>query len=235
MGLPLGLAVRLLPTPRTSDTNGAGSHGEGGPDLRTAVSLLPTPNARDHKGPNPHRRQVCLDDAVSLLPTPRASDGEKGSPNQRHGDGSLTLASTAVRLLPTPSASDHGSNYATVEQRTANGHQVYLSNVMTTLGDSEPAPVAAKAAVTDWGPYAAAVKRWEELTRPAPRPVDQRGRLNPALVEWLMGLPDGHVTAVPDLSRVAQLKALGNGVVPQQVAAALRLLLDRMSVVIVAA
>jgi hypothetical protein len=43
-------------------------------------------------------------------------------------------------------------------------------------------------------------------------------------VEWLMGLPAGHVTAVPDLSRNAQLKALGNGVVPQQAALALRIL-----------
>ncbi|MET8728728.1 hypothetical protein ABZV81_16375 [Streptomyces parvus] len=42
-----------------------------------------------------------------------------------------------------------------------------------------------------------------------------------------MGLPAGHVTAVPGLSRTAQLKALGNGVVPQQATAALRLLLDR--------
>ncbi|WP_239009006.1 hypothetical protein [Streptomyces sp. S8] len=53
------------------------------------------------------------------------------------------------------------------------------------------------------------------------------GRLNPPFVEWLMGLPAGWVTAVPGLSRTAQLKALGNGVVPQQATAALRLLLDR--------
>jgi DNA (cytosine-5)-methyltransferase 1 len=39
-----------------------------------------------------------------------------------------------------------------------------------------------------------------------------------------MGLPLGHVTAVPGLSRNAQLKALGNGVVPQQCALALRML-----------
>ncbi len=39
-----------------------------------------------------------------------------------------------------------------------------------------------------------------------------------------MGLPAGHVTAVPGLSRSAQLKALGNGVVPQQATAALRFL-----------
>ena len=38
-----------------------------------------------------------------------------------------------------------------------------------------------------------------------------------------MGLPDGWVTGVP-IPRNAQLKALGNGVVPQQAAMALRLL-----------
>ena len=39
-----------------------------------------------------------------------------------------------------------------------------------------------------------------------------------------MGLAAGHVTGVPGLSRNAQLKALGNGVVPQQAEAAIRLL-----------
>jgi len=41
----------------------------------------------------------------------------------------------------------------------------------------------------------------------------------------MMGLPDGWVTAVPGIPRNAQAHALGNGVVPQQGAAALRLLL----------
>ncbi|MEV1011679.1 hypothetical protein [Streptomyces sp. NPDC049881] len=53
------------------------------------------------------------------------------------------------------------------------------------------------------------------------------GRLNPVFVEWLMGLPDGWVTDTPGISRTAQLKALGNGVVPAQAEAALRLLLHR--------
>ncbi|MET9253779.1 DNA cytosine methyltransferase [Streptomyces sp. NPDC003717] len=80
----------------------------------------------------------------------------------------------------------------------------------------------------DWGPYAHAVARWEAVTgRPAPRPTDDRGRLTAEFVEWMMGLPHGHVTAVPGLSRPAQLKALGNGVVPQQAAYALRFLLHR--------
>jgi DNA (cytosine-5)-methyltransferase 1 len=41
----------------------------------------------------------------------------------------------------------------------------------------------------------------------------------------MMGLPEGWVTAVPGLTRSEQLKALGNGVVIQQAAAAITLLL----------
>jgi DNA (cytosine-5)-methyltransferase 1 len=47
-------------------------------------------------------------------------------------------------------------------------------------------------------------------------------------VEWMQGLDHGHVTAVPSLTRNQQLKALGNGVVPQQGAFAIAHLLDRM-------
>jgi DNA (cytosine-5)-methyltransferase 1 len=88
--------------------------------------------------------------------------------------------------------------------------------------------------VLDWGPYEAAVRRWEAiLGRPAPRPTEpgRTGeRLSPQFVEWMMGLPEGWVTDVPGLSRNAQLKALGNGVVPQQAAMALRLLLERADI-----
>lgn len=45
-----------------------------------------------------------------------------------------------------------------------------------------------------------------------------------------MGLPAGHVTGTP-VTRAQQLKALGNGVVPQQAALALRTLLERDAVV----
>jgi len=60
------------------------------------------------------------------------------------------------------------------------------------------------------------------MGRPAPAPVDDRG-LNPALVEWMMGLEAGWVTDL-GLSRTGELKMLGNGVVPQQAALALQLL-----------
>lgn len=83
----------------------------------------------------------------------------------------------------------------------------------------------------DWAGFAPAIHRWERITgRLAPVPTVPGARggrvLNPALPEWMMGLPDGWITGVPGLSRSAQLKLAGNGVVPQQAVAAYRYLLD---------
>lgn len=85
---------------------------------------------------------------------------------------------------------------------------------------------------TDFGDYALAVARWEAvLGRPAPPPTvtGPKGgaRLSPAFVEWMMGLPEGHVVG-RGLTRVQELRALGNGVVPQQAAAAELALLARV-------
>nr|WP_202489767.1 DNA cytosine methyltransferase [Streptomyces sp. SID8381] len=81
-----------------------------------------------------------------------------------------------------------------------------------------------------WGRFAPGIARWEAVTGlRAPWATDDRGRLSPAFVEWMMGLDPGHVTAVPGLSRNAQLKALGNGVVPLQAARALTVLRRRIA------
>ena len=83
--------------------------------------------------------------------------------------------------------------------------------------------------VTDWGDYAAAIARHEHaIGRHAPAPTDDKGRLSPRFVEWMMMLPAGWVTDVADLSRAQQLKILGNGVVPPQAAYAIDGLLRRM-------
>lgn len=84
-----------------------------------------------------------------------------------------------------------------------------------------------------WGKYEPAVRRWEALTRPSPKPTEpgvsglKRPRLNPAFSEWMMGWPAGWCTA-PEIgiTRKDQLKIVGNGVCPQQAAAALRYLLQ---------
>ena len=79
-----------------------------------------------------------------------------------------------------------------------------------------------------FGVYEQAIARWEQvLGRPAPAPTvpptrGVRARLSTRFVEWLMGLNDGHVTGAElGLTREQQLRLLGNGVVPQQGAAAI--------------
>lgn len=84
---------------------------------------------------------------------------------------------------------------------------------------------------TEWGKFQPAIERWEAtLGRPAPAPTKPDGkdgahRLSSAFTEWMMGLPEGWVTDV-GLSRTDELKACGNGVVPQQAELALRILLE---------
>ena len=80
----------------------------------------------------------------------------------------------------------------------------------------------------EWGRYGPAIARWERVSgRSAPEPTipgaNGRPRLSPIFVEWMMGLPAGHVTG-HGLRPSACLKILGNGVVPQQAALALRML-----------
>lgn len=78
----------------------------------------------------------------------------------------------------------------------------------------------------NWGRYLGAVRRWEGIRGPAPVPVvtgpSGAPRLNPVFTEWMMGLPAGWITGVPGISWRDALRAAGNGVVPQQAAAALR-------------
>jgi hypothetical protein len=86
----------LMPTPRTSDTNGPGSHGTGGPDLRTVVSLLPTPLTTTADGVQELERRVggrgstLADEVEHLLPTPVAAEGVKATTRQGSAQKSKT-------------------------------------------------------------------------------------------------------------------------------------------------
>jgi len=83
---------------------------------------------------------------------------------------------------------------------------------------------------TNWGRFEPAIKLWEQiLGRPAPAPTKPDGkdgahRLSSKFTEFLMGVPEGWITDA-GLTRNEELKACGNGVVPQQAAMALKLLL----------
>ena len=83
-----------------------------------------------------------------------------------------------------------------------------------------------------WGDAAPAILTWAMLTGRTPPPIvgdrkDYRAETTTEFIEFMMGLPEGWVTSVPGLTRNQQLKALGNGVVPQAAAAALQDLLAR--------
>lgn len=65
--------------------------------------------------------------------------------------------------------------------------------------------------------YGAAIERWERtLGREAPPLAKPKGTLNVEFIEWMMGFPKGWVTDADDVSRTAQLAALGNACTPQQ-------------------
>jgi hypothetical protein len=138
-------------------------------------------------------------------------------------------------VLKTPTA-NLGKNGAPQhpDKRKAGGHGPTLEDEVTHLLNVEPdavAPNGLHSPAEWWNEFAAAIHRWETLRgTPAPVPIEQgpRGgiKLAPAFAEWMMGLPAGWVTGVPELTRGDQLARIGNGVVPQQAFAAFRSLLD---------
>ena len=162
-----------------------------------------------------------------LLPTPRARDatGARTTTSQHHvalNDLVVQLAGRQ-KLLPTPRASD--GTKGSPHQHGSRG-DLTLSSAVVQL--HEGARMRSAASGFDWQEYTPAIRGWEAVIgRRAPNPIGQgtRGqpRLSSRFVEWLMGLPAGYVTGL-DLPRSAELRALGNGVVPQQAERALQLL-----------
>lgn len=153
------------------------------------------------------------------MPTPTASESTGASWLQ---EGAPSLRSV-VTLLPTPTSMD------SVGSGGSNPTRVTL--VDAAIGRRGLVHGAAPSLAEGFGPYAAAISRWERvLGRPAPAPtvVGKRGapRLSSAFVEWMQGLPEGHVVG-RGMFRIQELRMLGNGVVPLQAAAAVDALLDR--------
>jgi hypothetical protein len=168
------------------------------------------------KGGYANVRETVVND---LIPTPTTRDHKDGSqPHER--DGIIQTDTVARALLnsgevslPTPTASDwKGANHSGSGSASSRG--------MATVVEQ-----------TNWGKFEPAIKRWEEtLGRPAPAPTKPDGkegahRLSSAFTEWMMGVPKGWITDC-GLSRNDELKACGNGVVPQQAELALRVLLQ---------
>ena len=237
-----------LPTPTVSDQYTANlSSTQQKPGSMHSVTLaqvfhkpdlFPTPNTMEHlpartgearerqlyRGGSNSRRNSSgnlREDILDLMPTPVASEGTKAPAQQTSATKSKTgqvwlsnVAKDLEPLLPTPTVAQ-GRNETSGRQEGSKHHSG------TTLND-----VAYK---TDWGKFEPAIRRWEAVIgRPAPEPTKPDGkegnhRLSSKFTEWMMGLPDGWITDI-GLKRNDELKACGNGVVPQQAELALSLL-----------
>ncbi len=164
----------------------------------------------------------------SSLPTPTVADQFTGSlSSTQQTDGSLhsvTLAQIVNRpdLLPTPIVRDYKDGQKEV-MRNGEVQTDTVGRAVMNSGEIDS---------NSWGRFESSIRRWEAVTgRKAPAPTvydgkDGRPRLSPLLTEWMMGVPKGWITDC-GLSRNEELKACGNGVVPQQAVLALRYLLRK--------
>lgn len=223
-GQVLALTGDLLPTPVTTDAKPVDVADQmatrNSPQLNSIAGLLGLPKesweATDMTGNAGRQNGEAARRRDSLLPTPVAQpSGNSPEDHLRKKPGREVVTDLAImaehglfesggRLLPTPRATRDGSATETVDKLEE---------------------------VVNWGPYEPAVRRWESLTRPAPAPVkpsEKTGkmRLSPEFVEWMQGYEKGHVTG-HGLTRSEELRILGNTVVPQQGAEAIRQLWAR--------
>jgi len=170
----------------------------------------------------PTQALPITDSEFSSLPTPAARDYKDGqSEHERDGVVQTDTVARAIFnsgevLLPTTRTSM--ANGPTQKEIKAGNPKTGIETEVM-LGE------------TSWGKFEPAIRRWEKtLGRPSPLPTKPDGkdgahRLSSAFTEWMMGLPQGWVTGV-GLTRNEELKACGNGVVPQQAELALRILLE---------
>jgi hypothetical protein len=195
-------------------------------------------------GENLRTQIAILNGKYELLRTPVASEAEGGAvaPEVAKANGqTLRLSGQMIdmvapdqlpKLFPTP------LTYDVVEQvklfptlRASDSYERRNQKTMDRIardgGDMTMTTLART--TTNWGKFEPAIRRWEAtIGRPAPEPTKPDGkegnhRLSSKFTEWMMGLPDGWITDI-GLKRNDELKACGNGVVPQQAELALSLL-----------
>jgi DNA (cytosine-5)-methyltransferase 1 len=176
----------------------------------------------------PTQAHRTTDSESSFLPTPltvqsrnETSGRQEGS--EHHGGTTLHDLVFDGSLLPTPIDRDYKDGQSAVIR---NGQVAVDTLGRAVMNSGEIQDIA-------WGKFEPAIRRWEAIIgRAAPAPTKPDGkdgahRLSSEFTEWMMGLPAGWITDC-GLTRNEELKACGNGVVPQQAALALRMLLDRI-------
>jgi DNA (cytosine-5)-methyltransferase 1 len=186
-----------------------------------------------------------------LLPTPTAEAAKHGATPDLTANGFGSNLWDLPHLLPTPTpftnsnsetpeewllrrkdviertGTHHGLPLAVAAASVSAGKPISQKDPMSSLDDWSDETESVTAEV-NWGKYGAAIDRWARiLGRPSPDPTIPnaagRPRLSPSFVEWMMGLPAGHVCG-HGLRPAQELKMLGNGVCPQQAELALRMI-----------
>jgi hypothetical protein len=179
---------------------------------------MPTPSAAQEPGFTV--QPVDKDGNPTSNPNERWYHPETGRLMQK----GITQALNAV--LPTPIVRDYKDGSSDV-LRDGEVQTDTLARAVFSSGEVSS---------VSWGKFEPAIRRWELIIgRPAPAPTKPDGkdgahRLSSEFTEWMMGVPAGWITGV-GLSRNDELKACGNGVVPQQAELALRMLLEGVAVV----
>nr|WP_127891998.1 DNA cytosine methyltransferase [Streptomyces sp. S10(2018)] len=207
----------------------AGDAEVGAPHPRDRWFAVAHPAAED-----PHRAAWCERRAAASAEAEggraRPDLGGRGRVPAPGPGGEPLGGGRGVALLSTPTAADARGTRNWTARRTP-GKKFSPGKTLTDIAWLLPAGFDnGQWVASDGVNYRPAIRRWEAiLGRPAPEPTElgARGnrRLTPAFVEWMMGLPEGWVTAVPGIPRKEQLKILGNGVVPHQAHHAYGLLL----------
>ena len=164
----------------------------------------------------------------ALFPTPNTMDylpARDESKIDRSKGGYANVRETVIRefhndsVLPTPTATDlYADNMKSSQMSHGSLHSVNLSRLVHKKE-------------IDWGRFLPAIERWEKIIgRKAPDPTKPDGkdgshRLSSSFTEWMMGLKEGFIVGA-GVGRREELRACGNGVVPQQAELALRVLIQ---------
>lgn len=162
-------AVAQWPTPRQSDTNGSGRHGQGGLDLRTKARQWATPASWDCQGSTGGGQGRSLRTDIARWATPTGRDHKDGVCADAPVPTNSLLGRQVLRIGPdgTPSP-----------KTTPSSSRLWMTPKSRACGSTSK---------TKGRPLAMSTSLQAQAY------VQTRGsrRLNPLFVEWLMGFPLG--------------------------------------------
>ena len=202
-------------------TEGSGSLSLRGELFGTVTTATSGRSSNFRKGSNPNPVEF-VEEILELMRTPAASEAERGHQPEdkaKARGGQVTLSGQFM-FLPTPNTMD---DLKPRDESKIDRSKGGYSNVRETV------------VRPNFDRFEPAVRRWEAVTgNPAPAPTEPTGkdgapRLSSKFTEWMMGLEPGWITGV-GLPRKDELKACGNGVVPQQAKLALTILKARFEI-----